>query len=218
MSSHSSLRNRLPTGRLHRTRTLLVATLLVVLGACTSQAARDAEIAAQEAEILAQQQEAALVEEQLARRLAAEEEIRRNAAEAERARHQAERERLVAQARAREDAERRQREEEERLERLRLEELARVAAEREEKLERIAELEQQIAAINATATRDETSNEIMLEAIAVAEQLLDVLTEEQVKYEDTDADGNTVQPLSKELIAELENIKNDLVRQVNSQQ
>ena len=58
----------------------------------------------------------------------------------------------------------------------------------------------------------------MLEAIAVAEQLLDVLTEEQVKYEDTDADGNTVQPLSKELIAELENIKNDLVRQVNSQQ
>tara|TARA_B100002003_G_C14151725_1_gene553976 strand:- start:258 stop:869 length:612 start_codon:yes stop_codon:yes gene_type:complete len=203
---------------LHRTRTLLVATLLVVLGACTSQAARDAEIAAQEAEILAQQQEAALVEEQLARRLAAEEEIRRNAAEAERARQQAERERLVAQARAREDAERRQREEEERLERLRLEELARVAAEREEKLERIAELEQQIAAINATATRDETSNEIMLEAIAVAEQLLDVLTEEQVKYEDTDADGNTVQPLSKELIAELENIKNDLVRQVNSQQ
>ena len=220
MSFHSVFWNRLPTGRSFTVRALLLSSL--VLGACTSQATRDAELAAQEAALLAEQQEAARIEQQIASRQAAEERRQREVAAAEQARlqarEQAARERQAAQVRAREDAERRAQEEAERLESVRIEELARVEAETQEKLQRIAELEQQIAAIESTASNDAASNEILLEAVAVAEQLLEALTEEQLKYEDTDADGNTVQPLSKELIAELEDMKNDLVRQANSQQ
>ena len=47
----------------------------------------------------------------------------------------------------------------------------------------------------------------------VAEELLDVLTTEQAKYERTDDYGNTLEPLAKELIAELEARKDSLVRQ-----
>jgi hypothetical protein len=220
MSFHSVFWNHLPTGRLFTVRTLLLTTL--VLGACTTQATRDAELAAQEAAILAEQQDAARLEQETARRQAALERRRGEvvaAAQARlQAREQATRERQAAQARAREDAERRAREEADRLESVRIEVLARVEAERQEKLQRIAELEQQIAGIESTATNDAATNEILLEAVAVAEQLVDALTEEQLKYENTDADGNTVQPLSKELIAELEDMKNDLVRQASSQQ
>ena len=40
--------------------------------------------------------------------------------------------------------------------------------------------------------------------LTVAEELLDALAYEQSKYEDTDASGNTVEPLAKETLAELE--------------
>jgi len=55
------------------------------------------------------------------------------------------------------------------------------------------------------------------QAIQAAEQLLTVLSAEQGKYENTDEQGNTVEPLEKELIAELESRKNELMRQANSQ-
>ena len=51
----------------------------------------------------------------------------------------------------------------------------------------------------------------------MAEELLQMLIAEQSKYENTDANGNTVNPLSKDLIAELEARKNELVRQSQSQ-
>ena len=56
----------------------------------------------------------------------------------------------------------------------------------------------------------------MTQAIETAEELLTALAEEQAKYESTDEAGNTVEPLAKELIAELESVKNELVRQANS--
>ena len=59
--------------------------------------------------------------------------------------------------------------------------------------------------------------EILQEAILVAEELLDVLTAEQAKYENTDETGNTVEDLAKDLIAELESRKDSLVRQATSQ-
>ena len=42
-------------------------------------------------------------------------------------------------------------------------------------------------------------------------------TDEQDKYENTDAAGNTLEPLAKDLIAELESRKDELLRQSNSQ-
>ena len=60
-------------------------------------------------------------------------------------------------------------------------------------------------------TYDEDRAVIMAEALTVAEELLNVLSNEQDKYENTDEQGNTVEPLEKELIAELEERKDDLV-------
>jgi hypothetical protein len=55
------------------------------------------------------------------------------------------------------------------------------------------------------------------EAKLVAEELLEILSAEQAKYENIDATGYTVEPLAKDLIAELEARKESLVRQVQSQ-
>ena len=71
--------------------------------------------------------------------------------------------------------------------------------------------------IQAEASRDEVASAILQEAILVAEELLQILIAEQSKYENTDSNGNTVNPLSKDLIAELEARKNELVRQSQSQ-
>ena len=73
-------------------RTLLAALFIVVLGACSTQAARDAELAEQEAARVAAQQEAARVAEQRQREQALQEERQRQAEAAERARLQAQRE------------------------------------------------------------------------------------------------------------------------------
>ena len=64
---------------------------------------------------------------------------------------------------------------------------------------------------------EETRTDNLAEAVEVAEELLAVLTEEQDKYENTDAAGNTLEPLAKDLIAELESRKDELLRQSNSQ-
>ena len=57
---------------------------------------------------------------------------------------------------------------------------------------------------------------MLARAVETAEELLTTLAEEQAKYPNTDEMGNTVEPLAKELIAELESRKNELVRQANS--
>ena len=65
--------------------------------------------------------------------------------------------------------------------------------------------------MNASVSSVESSNEKYTEAILVAEELVEVLTSEQAKYENVDEDGNTVEPLAKELIAELEQRRERLV-------
>ena len=205
-------------------RPFVVLILILALGACTSQATREAGLAVIEAERVAAAQEAARIiqeEERLRaeeeRLRAMEEQRRREAEAAERVRIAAEQQRREEEARERAEAERLRREEEERREQERLAAVAAAEAERREKVERIETLEQQIAAIEADTVQDEASMAILQEAILVAEELLEVLTAEQAKYENTDDQGNTVEPLSKDLIAELEARKDNLVRQAQSQ-
>tara|TARA_B100000315_G_scaffold154057_1_gene142602 strand:+ start:982 stop:1638 length:657 start_codon:yes stop_codon:yes gene_type:complete len=199
--------------------TRIISTLLLILalGACSSQAAREAELAALEAQRVAAEQEAARVAQEQ-ERVRADELARQRAAQAaERARLQEERERQIAAARARAEEEQRQREEAERREQARLAAIAAAEAEQQEKLERISQLEQQIATIQTDVSDDETATAALQEAILVAEELLEILSAEQAKYENTDAAGYTVEPLAKDLIAELEARKDNLMRQIRSQ-
>ena len=70
--------------------------------------------------------------------------------------------------------------------------------------ERIADLRAQIAANQTETTNLESANTSLQQAIVAAEDLVTTLTEEQDKYGTTDpATGATLQPLSKERIAEL---------------
>ena len=192
-------------------RALMGICIFLILGACSSQAARDAELAAVEATRVASEQESARLDAEQA----AEQQRQREMRAAEIAREQAARERQAAIARAEEEAAQRQQDQAEAAEQARLAEIAAAEAQRQEKLDRITELERQIATVQADANNDEAMRRILQEAIEVAEELLDVLTAEQAKYEHIDAAGVPVQPLAKELIAELEQRKDDLVRQAS---
>lgn len=217
MGSHLEIRKLYPRIRRTAQHFLLATAVLVALGACTSQAAREAELAAQVAAQAAVEQEAARVAQEQERRLAAEQQRQREAEAAERARLQAQRDRQAEEARQRAEAEREQREAAEQRERARLAAIAAAEAERQEKLDRIVELEAQIAALQVDVREDENDTVYLAEAVQVAEELLEALTAEQAKYENTDATGNTVEPLAKELIAELQARKDDLVRRAGSQ-
>jgi fused signal recognition particle receptor len=198
-------------------RSALLTTLLISLAACTSQAARDAEFAEQEAARVAAEQEAArLVAEQERQRAEA---LRRQqeVQAAERARLQAQREQAEADARARAEAERREREAAERRERERLAAIAAAEAERQQKLDRISQLEAQIAAAETRTVSDEERSLVLQQAILAAEDLLEALSAEQAKYENTDAAGNTVEPLAKDMIADLQARKDSLVEQARAQ-
>jgi hypothetical protein len=81
---------------------------------------------------------------------------------------------------------------------------------------RIAELERQLAATEETASRREQANARLIQAITAAEELLQMLASEQLKYNNVDAGGNTVEPLQKALISELEARKNALVREAQA--
>jgi hypothetical protein len=81
---------------------------------------------------------------------------------------------------------------------------------------RIAELERQLAATEETASRREQANARLIQAITAAEELLQMLASEQLKYNNIDAGGNTVEPLQKALISELEARKNALVREAQA--
>ena len=194
----------------------LVILTLFSLAACSTPGAREAEIAEQEAAAAAVQQEQARLERE---RALAEERARQERAEAQariQAQREAEQARLQAEAQAREEAERREREAAERRERERLAAIAAAEQERRQRLQRIASLEQQIAQIQSEAAEDQRRAGLLEEAIIAAEELLEALAAEQAKYENTDAQGNTVEPLAKELIAELEARKDSLVRQINN--
>lgn len=190
--------------------------LLMIFGACSSPGARDAELAAEEAARVAVEQESARMEQEQARQQMAEQQRQRELQAAATARTEAERERQLEIARAREEEALRRQEEIQSQERARLAAIAVAEALRPEKLDRITELERQIARVQIEAVNNKAVRQILREAIVVAEELLDVLTAEQAKYENTDVDGNLIEPLAKELIAELEQRKDDLLRQART--
>lgn len=196
--------------RLSRGRPLVFGVLLSVLAACSSQSAREAAVAEAEVANMAAEQAAAREAAEIERQRAEAEERRRLAEAEERERRLAQ-ERQAAEAEARAEAQRLAREQAERAERERRAAMAAARAERQEKMDRIAALEQQIADIQAELDSDSEQALIMQQAIAAAEELLAALTAEVAKYELTDESGNTIEPLSKDLIAELEARKDELV-------
>ncbi len=199
MTGLSKIHCVIPTNRL-----LIMGVLLASLAACTSSnqpvvdqtAVLEAQRAADEAE---------------ARRVA-EERARNEAAEAERLRQEA-----LAQAeaaRAQEQA---------RLEREAQEREALAAAQRRDaqareqaQRDRIAALEAQIAELRDSTSRVNAANERLEQAVAAAEQLLEALNAEQLKYGNTDAAGQPVDPLDKERIAELEERKDSLKQEAQA--
>lgn len=195
-------------------REVSVTLLLLVLVSCASQGPREAEIAAFEAERVAAEQEASQLTADQASARDAELQLQRDREAAERTRVELARERQVFEARARADAERKQREAAEEAERERRAVIA--EAERQDRLDRITALEQQITSIETEVGEEESRVTALTRAIETAEELLTTLAAEQAKYENTDDQGNTLEPLAKELIAELEFRKNELVRQANS--
>lgn len=195
---------------------LLVILTLIGLAGCSTPGAREAEIAEQQAATAAAEQEQARLDRE---RAMVAEQARQERAEAQariQAQREAEQARLQAEAEARAAAERREREAMERRERERLAAIAEAEQERRQRLQRIASLEQQIAQIQSETAADQQRTTLLEEAIVAAEELLEALAAEQAKYENTDEQGNTVEPLAKDLIAELEARKDTLVRQINN--
>ena len=187
-------------------RAVAATLMLLLVGSCASQAARNPEAAVFEVERAALEQEAdQVVADQESARAALE---RIRATEA--------RERQVAEARVRAAAERHEQEAVEQAKRERVAAIATSKAEREDRLDMIAELEQEIAGTETNVGEEARRVATLALAVETAEELLKALAEEQAKYSNTDEQGNTIEPLAKELIAELESRKNELVRQANS--
>ena len=206
---HRSQKSGSGLSRLAHGRPLVFGVLLSVLAACGSQSAREAAVAEAEVANMAAEQAAAREAAEIERQRAEAEERRRLAEAEERERRLLAQERQAAEARA--EAQRLAREQAERAERERRAAMAAARAERQEKMDRIAALEQQIADIQAEIDSDSAQALIMQQAISAAEELLAALTADVAKYELTDESGNTLEPLSKDLIAELEARKDDLV-------
>ena len=86
--------------------------------------------------------------------------------------------------------------------------------EQEQKMELVAQLEAQVILVQSALIQEEASIDSLREAILAAENLLAVLIAEQAKYENIDAFGETLEPLAKRLISELEARLEDLTQQV----
>ena len=216
LPKHAARLSPSATNSVAKIRAVVATLLLLVLASCVSQATKDAEIAAVEAERVAVEQAAAQVVADEARAREAELQAQRDRAAAERARVEEVRQRQLAEAKARADAEREEQEAIAQAKRDRRAAIAAVEAQRQDRLNRIIALEEQIASVEVEVGAEESRVTTLTRAIETAEELLAALAEEQAKYENTDEAGNTVEPLAKELIAELESRKNELVRQANS--
>jgi len=184
--------------------------LLLALSACAGQRAeQEALMAQQEAAAAQARAMAERAQRAEAARLAAEQSERELRAELERV----ERERSqLAQARAETDREAAARARQAAALQTQQEADERARMHREQ-TERIAALERQIADADARIQRREQANVKLSEAITAAEELLQMLASEQLKYENVDAQGQTVEPLQKSLISELETRKDTLVRE-----
>lgn len=189
-------------------RVLLFAAALVLAGCASSGSERNApeQGTVIEAQRIAEAAAAARAAEERARIAAAEAERERQATAARQQAEQRAQAEAAAQAQAeREAAARAQAAAEQRM---RQAEAAQVA--------RIAELEAEIAAARASIGRVATANSKLEEAIATAEELLEVLNAEQLKYGNTNAAGEPVEPLQKDLIADLEARKDSLKQEAQA--
>jgi hypothetical protein len=91
-----------------------------------------------------------------------------------------------------------------------------VQAREQAQRDRIAALEAQIAELRDSNSRVTAANSKLDQAIATAEELLEALNEEQLKYGNTDAAGQPVQALEKDLIADLEARKDSLKQEAQA--
>ena len=144
--------------------------------------------------------------------------IQREAAEKERLELEAERQRLAESEQRRIEVEQRQRAAEvaARMRREEMDALVTATAERDGKLARISELESQLNDIQLEVNNDDAAISALQSAISAAEELLEMLTDEQEKYEDIDEAGFTRTPLAKELLVDLESRRDALVREAIS--
>ena len=197
-----------------------------IFGACSSDLGRNVDLATQNAERAATQQALARAAQQKEQQRALEEERERDAIEiarireeeAEKERLEAERQKLVESEQRRIEIEQKRRAEEiaAQLRREEMEALVAVTAERNGKLARISELENQLNEIQLEVNNNDEAISALQSAISAAEELLEVLTEEQEKYSDIDEAGFTRTPLAKELLLELESRRDMLTREAIS--
>ena len=197
-----------------------------IIGACSSNVGRNVDLATQNAERAATQQALARAAQQKEQQRALEEErereeieiARTRQEEAEKAKLEAERQRLAESEQRRFEVEQRRRAEEiaAQLRRQEMEALVAVTAERDGKLARISELENQLNEIQLEVNNNDEAISALRSAISAAEELLEMLTDEQEKYEDIDEAGFPRVPLSKELLSELESRRDTLTRQAIS--
>ena len=197
-----------------------------IIGACSSNVGRNVDLATQNAERAATQQALARAAQQKEQQRALEEEREREEIEIARIRHEqaekgkleAERQRLAESEQRRIEVEQRRRAEEiaAQLRRQEMEALVAVTAERDGKLARISELENQLNEIQLEVNNNDEAISALRSAISAAEELLEMLTDEQEKYEDIDEAGFPRTPLAKELLSELESRRDTLTREAIS--
>ena len=207
-------------------RLALMSIFTSILSACNTTLSQNAELAVQDAERTATQQALARAAQEKERQRALEQEEARQEAAAARVRQaeeeqrknsarEAERQRLAEAEQLRIELEEKQRiaAQNEQARQRDLELIAEASAERDRKMIRISELEERLEDIQLEVSNNETAISTLLAAIAAAEELLEVLSAEQVKYEEIDELGFTREPLAKELIMELESRRDELARQ-----
>jgi hypothetical protein len=186
-------------------RALALSLLLVTLVGCASSGSQPV---VDQASLLEAQRAAEAAEAQRA----AQDRARMESAEAERLRQealaQAEAARAAEQARVQQEADARQA--------AAAQERREVQAREQAQRDRIAALEAQIAELRDSNSRVTAANSKLDQAIAAAEELLEALNEEQLKYENTDAAGQPVQALEKDLIADLEARKDSLKQEAQA--
>ncbi len=191
-------------------RSLMSLALALLITACGSavdtrqaqidmriQAERDAADQREAIARAAQERQVALQREELARQR---QEEQQREAEARAREEEAAAQRAIAEAEQR-----------------RLRAIADQQRQRQAELERIARLEREIAAAEEQARTQALANQKLAEAITAAEELLQMLSSEQAKYDNLDINGRPVDPLQKSLIAELEERKNSLIREAGLQ-
>jgi hypothetical protein len=205
----------------HLSKRLLFPLALILVMSCSTQVVQKETIRTNGVEDLAEEKAESSELDRL--RGIEERRVRNEALERERMalaeqREAAERERIASEERRQEaenverlkvEAEQQQQREEERERSYSL-----AIVEQKQKMELVAQLEAQVILVQSALIQEEASIDSLREAILAAENLLAVLIAEQAKYENIDAFGETLEPLAKSLISELEARLEDLTQQV----